>query len=88
MRGLRDFIELTFRTREMDEISDLSSLLPRQQPSGNRFLPLKEAVDKFRKEYISDVLIATNWNKTKTSEILEVQRTYLPKLIESLDIKK
>lgn len=88
VRGLRDFIELTFRTREMDEISDLSSLLPQHHPSGSRFLPLKDAVDKFKKEYISEVLTATNWNKTKTSEILGLQRTYLPKLIESLDIKK
>ena len=88
VRGLRDFIELTFRTREIDDLTDISSLLPNQQPFGGRFLPLKDAMDKFRKEYVTEILVATNWNKTRASEILKVQRTYLPKLIANLDIKK
>jgi Nif-specific regulatory protein len=44
-------------------------------------LTLKEAVDKFKKEFIELNLRHTDGNRTKASKIMDVQRTYLSRLI-------
>jgi Nif-specific regulatory protein len=44
-------------------------------------LTLKEAVDEFKKGFITLNLSHTGGNRTKASEILDVQRTYLSRLI-------
>jgi len=51
-------------------------------------LPLKEAINNFKKSYISKVLEKTGWKQTKASEILKIQRTYLSRLINELNINK
>jgi Nif-specific regulatory protein len=44
-------------------------------------LTLKEAVDKFKKEFISLNLRHTGGNRSKASKTMDVQRTYLSRLI-------
>ena len=49
---------------------------------------LKEAINNFKKEYIIKVLEKTGWKQTKASEFLKIQRTYLSRLINELNISK
>lgn len=48
---------------------------------------LKTALNAFKKEFITNVLISTNWNQTEAAKILDVQRTYVSKLINELNIR-
>ena len=52
-----------------------------QETSMEVGLTLKDAVDLFKKEYIARNLQATKGNRSKAAKILEVQRTYLSRLI-------
>lgn len=49
---------------------------------------LKAAVDRFKKEYITRILEENGWNQTKSAQILGIQRTYVIKLINELNIRK
>ena len=49
---------------------------------------LKSAVNRFKKKYIEKILMQVGWNQTEASHVLDVQRTYVTKLIQELDIKK
>ena len=50
-------------------------------------LTLKEAQDNFKRNFIMQSLIFCGKNKTKTAKVLDIQRTYLSRLIKELDIK-
>ena len=47
---------------------------------------LKEAGDSFRKTFITNTLKSTGGNRTKAAKILDVQRSYLSRLIKELQI--
>lgn len=47
---------------------------------------LKEASDSFRKSFIHNTLQSTKGNRTQAAKILEVQRSYLSRLIKELGI--
>ncbi len=49
---------------------------------------LKNAVNNFKKNYLIHVLEQCNWNQTEAAKLLDVQRTYVSKLISELDIRK
>lgn len=49
---------------------------------------LKDAVDRFKKYYVTKVLSENNWNQTKSARILGIQRTYVIRLINELQIRK
>ena len=49
---------------------------------------LKAAVDRFKKEYITRILEENGWNQTKSAKILGIQRTYVIRLINELNIHK
>lgn len=49
---------------------------------------LKEALDAFKKDYVTKVLQENGWNQTKTAKILGIQRTYVIRLINELQIRK
>jgi Nif-specific regulatory protein len=51
-------------------------------------LPLREAINDFKREYITKVLEKVGWKQTKASSILKIQRTYLSRLINELKISK
>ena len=47
---------------------------------------LKHIINTFKFQYIRKILIENNWNQTETARILDIQRTYLSRLIKELDI--
>lgn len=49
---------------------------------------LKEAKDAFEKSYITEVLNNTDWNVSKASRILDIERTYLHRKIKIYDIQR
>ena len=49
---------------------------------------LKNAVNSFKKSYVTKVLEENNWNQTKAAKVLGIQRTYVIKLMAELHIRK
>ena len=49
---------------------------------------LKSALNAFKKYYITNILDECNWNQTQAAKILDIQRTYVSKLMLELGIKK
>lgn len=76
-------------------LTDEEELLPEAFPYETSQAPielnvgstLKEASDSFRKTFISNTLKSTGGNRTKAAVILDVQRSYLSRLIKELEIK-
>ncbi len=50
--------------------------------------PLKDAINDFKKEYVIYSLNKNGWNQTQTAKKLEIQRTYLTRLVKELNISK
>jgi Nif-specific regulatory protein len=75
-------------------LSDEENLSPEDFPFETSNLPielnigssLKEAGDSFRKIFITNTLKSTSGNRTKAAKILDIQRSYLSRLIKELDI--
>ena len=61
----------------------LKSPTPSEVQSGRN---LKTAVNLFKTHYIRQVLKENNWNQTEAAKALDIQRTYLSRLIKELDI--
>jgi Nif-specific regulatory protein len=49
---------------------------------------LKDAINAFKVRYIQQVLEENSWNQTEAAKALEIQRTYLSRLIKDLSIKE
>ncbi len=47
---------------------------------------LKDALTTFKRHFLSSALEAHRWNQTETARILDIQRTYLSRLIRELEI--
>jgi Nif-specific regulatory protein len=47
---------------------------------------LKEALSIFKRHFILKALEDNHWNQTETAKVLDIQRTYLSRLIKELDI--
>jgi Nif-specific regulatory protein len=47
---------------------------------------LKNAINSFKTQFIRKVLEENKWNQTETAKALDIQRTYLSRLIKDLDI--
>jgi len=56
------------------------------QPAATEDLPLKEAVARFRREFIAAALAREDGNQTRAARRLGIQRTYLSALIKELDL--
>jgi DNA-binding NtrC family response regulator len=50
-------------------------------------IALEEALQKFKAKFISNTLKFTGSNQTRAAELLQIQRTYLNRLIKELNIK-
>ncbi len=48
---------------------------------------LKAAVTRFKAAYVRRILNETAWNQTKAGKILDIQRTYLSRLLHELHIR-
>jgi Nif-specific regulatory protein len=57
---------------------------PDQEGEGNR--SLKTAINIFKAHFIHKVLEENNWNQTEAAKALDIQRTYLSRLIKELEI--
>jgi len=84
VRELRNFLKRLLITSNRQIIDESSIDIEINEK--NSFLPLKKAINKFKKKYIMDILSANNWNQSKTSAVLDIQRTYLSRLIKELEI--
>lgn len=48
---------------------------------------LKTALDNFKYAYVKKILQECSWNQTKAAKVLDIQRTYISKLIKELRIR-
>lgn len=90
IRQLENAVERAVIMAEEDEIhlSDLPAEVT-EVKTGDIFvgLTLKEAQDNFKKNFIIQSLAACGGNKTKTAKMLDIQRTYLSRLIKELNVE-
>jgi Nif-specific regulatory protein len=93
VRELQNVIERSVVLCKADEIGlnelyiDSNSISVKSVDIGPS-LSLKDAVNGFKRDYITKVLERSGWKQTKASEVLKIQRTYLSRLINELDISK
>jgi Nif-specific regulatory protein len=62
----------------------------RSMPDNNTYTDksLKSVLNLFKKHYIQKVLEENDWNQTTAAQVLDIQRTYLSRLIKELEIKE
>lgn len=62
----------------------------RTMPDNNTFTDksLKSVLNLFKKHYLQKVLEENDWNQTLAAQVLDIQRTYLSRLIKELEIKE
>jgi Nif-specific regulatory protein len=70
--------------REEDLFLKNSIPLSPREETGNR--DLKTALNAFKAHFIRKVLGENNWNQTEAAKALDIQRTYLSRLIKELNI--
>ncbi len=88
IRQLENALERAIVLEEGEELtSDAFAIDSNQSPIEiNVGATLKEASDAFRQSFISNTLKSTNGNRTQAAKILDVQRSYLSRLIKELGI--
>lgn len=88
IRELENSIERALVLTDEDELKpDVFPLESIQKPIEiNVGSTLKEASDSFRHAFITNTLQSTAGNRTKAAKILDVQRSYLSRLIKELGI--
>lgn len=69
--------------RKEDLFIKASSFMEQESPRN-----LKTALNVFKSRFIQKVLEENNWNQTETAKALDIQRTYLSRLIKELSIKE
>ena len=74
------FIENSFE-------KDLSKTLDKNLNENLTDKSLKNALESFKRSYIIKILKENNWNQTKAGKILNIQRTYVAKLMTDLKIR-
>lgn len=95
--SVRELIETVYRsvlccetqtlTRDDILFNSQVNLGAAAQEDAKDLVTLKEAIDDFKKKYIYHALLRNNWNCTKTANILEIQRSYLSRLVKSFNLK-
>ena len=91
IRELRNALERAVVMTSNDELmpEDLPIFSPRTAYKGLEVgLTLNEAVNRFKKEFILANLRHTGGNRTQAAKKMEIQRTYLSRLISKLGINK
>jgi Nif-specific regulatory protein len=61
---------------------------PVEEGEGRVNRNLKNALNHFKVRFIQKVLEENNWNQTEAAKTLDIQRTYLSRLIKDLSIKE
>ena len=90
VRQLENAMERAVVLTEQPEIqlSDFEQLFDGDENKKDTIVPLKDAIDGFKKEYITKALQANGWSQVRTAKVLEIERTYLNRLIKTLHITK
>lgn len=90
VRQLENAIERAVVLAEQPEIqlSDFEQIFDGASAETEIIMPLKDAIDGFKKEYITKALQANGWNQGRTAKALDIERTYLNRLIKTLHITK
>lgn len=81
LRNENLFLERSSNKNYFEDISDSLA-------NGNENKSLKKALDNFKKEYIIKILRENDFNQTKTSKVLGIQRTYVSRLVKEFKIRK
>lgn len=87
VRELENTVERAFVFSDKKQIKE-EDIRFESVSGSDLFLPYKEAVYSFKREYIERALDECHWNQTLTAKKLKLQRTYLARLIKELDISK
>jgi Nif-specific regulatory protein len=58
-----------------------------EKTKGEGSRDLKNAVNNFKAHFIQKVLEENNWNRTEAAKELNIQRTYLSRLIKDFSIR-
>lgn len=90
VRQLENAIERAVVLAEHSEIqlSDFEQIFDEAESDRETIMPLKTAIDDFKKEYITKALQANNWRQGLTAKALDIERTYLNRLIKTLHITR
>ena len=67
--------------------AELAESFPLFANTGGKPAALKDALFRFKKEYVTNVLEQTGWNQTEAAKLLNVQRTYVSRLMHELSIR-
>ncbi len=89
IRELRNAMERAVVMGNGKEIlpEDLPIFSPKKEPSSITVgLTLKEAINRFKKDFIIETLRHTRGNRTKAAKIMDIQRTYLSRMISKYNI--
>jgi DNA-binding NtrC family response regulator len=89
VRELENAIERAMVLASGNEIT--ADLLPvsRMEPQAEHAgvgATLEDATLQFKKQFIRKTLESTGWNQSKAAQILDIQRTYLSRLVKELEL--
>ena len=89
VRELRNLIERLVIMTSSDIITGKTLFIPGEHEGPDYFVfkTLKDARDTFEKDYIIKKLEENNWNISKTSEALDIERSNLHRKIKTYEIK-
>ena len=74
---------------EYIDVSDIQIEIEKNNESKSfEIKPLKDAINDFKKDYLIYSLSRNGWNQTYTAKKLDIQRTYLTRLVKELKIDK
>lgn len=92
VRELQNAIERAMVLCRADRLTDSDfPFLNTLTDTGSELLrprPLQDAINEFKAVYIGELLKQTGQNQSRAAEILQIQRTYLNRLIKELGIQK
>jgi Nif-specific regulatory protein len=84
LREMKNCLERAVTLSDKEEITSEYLLLSSDNNVNISCITLKEAINNFKRKYIMQVLESNDWNVTRSAKILDIQRTYLSRLIKEL----
>ena len=91
VRELENAVERAVVIAQGDLISTKDLVLKTEQRMDDQSIgqrTLKESITAFKKHVLENALRAHGWNQTETARVLDIQRTYLSRLIKELEITR
>lgn len=88
--GKSDYImasDLRLQIEQIENSLDFAEKNVSEMIDSNGQKTLKSALDNFKKVYVTKILEENNWNQTKAAKTLDIQRTYISRLMNELHIR-